>query len=587
MRVKFTIAICALLVLGLAVSEVAAQGYRLSARVNSVAASGNNQELGALRLTFKQTGNVHIPSNNTLDVTFGGMTITSPTVTVVVGTVATPASGATVAATAVRANIDDDNKNQKVRITITTAPANDDVITLSGVRVDLAGTEADSVRAKVTSTGSSGDFIEEDAVAGEDASIKVSNVMDGLTVSEVSQISVLTCDAATTGGRMPSIKLEEGFASAWETDALGGAGDATDSDTQIRIVVANVPAGVTFRWPGQGNEGADGTAGTGDDLTAPTGEEEDTGYFGPPAAHTIDHDGTESTAKVVSGSLSLVSTGTAIGDDKTKHWAVYSFSGTDIASAGVTGDVTDPADPHNSVKNVFTVSPRVMVDTKKAGMGGVSDVWAQLWPMAKTGSDDDRATVLSYDHAVETSAGSTTNPKGYFVNVTECVTYLLFPFLTCGAQADWTTGIAVANTSADDEVFPVNAGAAAQGGSVMIHAYPKSTMAEKMAAGHNSSPEMLADPISATISGNLAAGDTVAVTCNAHPMLAGFEGYGIVRAGFRHAHGMAFVLGNFMDGAAIDVAHGYIALVIPDPEFAGSDGGPIGRGAVSGETLGH
>ena len=77
MRVKFTIAICALLVLGLAVSEVAAQGYRLSARVNTVVASGNNQELGALRLTYKASGNVHIPSNNTIEITFGGLTITS------------------------------------------------------------------------------------------------------------------------------------------------------------------------------------------------------------------------------------------------------------------------------------------------------------------------------------------------------------------------------------------------------------------------------------------------------------------------------------------------------------------------------
>ncbi|MCY3757639.1 MAG: hypothetical protein OXG96_07950 [Acidobacteria bacterium] len=569
MRFKFTIAICALLVMGLAVSEVAAQGYRLAARVNTVAASGNNQEVGSLRLTYKATGNVHIPSNNTLDVTFGGLTITSLAATPVA------TSGSATVAAAI-GNIDDDNKNQKVRITLSGAAiANDDTITLTGVRVDVSGLDADSVRATVTSTGSSGDYVEEDTVAGEAASIKVSNVMDGLAVTEVGQISVLTCDAAVTGGRMPSIKLEEGFASAWETDALGAVG--AETSTQIRIVVANVPAGVTFRWPGQGNEGADGTAGTADDLTAPAPEgQPDNGYFAPPAAHTIDHDGTETTAAVASGSLSLVGTGAAIGDDKTKHWAVYSFSGTDIAEDGDAA-----AKPHNAVKNVFTVSPMVMVDTKKTGMGGVSDVWAQLWPMAKTGSDDDRATVLSYDHAVETK------DMGYFVNVTECVTYLLFPFLTCGAQADWTTGIAVANTSADDEVFPVNAGAAAQGGSVMIHAYPKSTMAEKTAAGHNSSPEMLADPISATISGNLAAGDTVAVTCNAHPMLAGFEGYGIVRAGFRHAHGMAFVLGNFMDGAAIDVAHGYIALVIPDPEFAGEDGSPIGRGAVSGESLSH
>lgn len=580
MRVKFTIAICALLVLGLAVSEVAAQGFRLAARVNTVAESGNNQELGALRLTYRTSGAVHIPSNRTIEVTFGGLTITSPTASLVIGT----QTGAIAGVTAARGNIDDNNKNQKVTLTIPAGSAldNDATIILSGVRVDVSGLDADEVRATVKSTGSSSDFVEEETVAGETASIKVSNVKDGLTVSAVKQISVLTCDATGTGGRMPEITVEEGFASAWETDALGGAGDATDTDTHIRIVVANVPSGVTFRWPGQGNEGPDGSAGTGDDLTAPAPEgEPDNGYFATPV-HMVDHDGTESTDMLPSGTLTYMSSGAAIGDDKTKHFVIYSFTGTELP---VAGDIE--AKGHAAVKNVFKVSPMVMVDTKKTGMGGVSDAWAQLWPAAKTGDDDNRATVLSYDHAVETSSASTTNPKGFFVNVTECVTYLLFPFLTCGAQADWTTGIAVANTSKDDEVFPVNAGAAAQGGSVMIHAYPKSTAAEKMAMGHMSSPEMLSDPISATISGNLAAGDSVAVTCNMHSMLAGFEGYAIVRAGFRHAHGMAFVLGNFQDGAAIDVAHGYIALVIPDPEFAGTDGSPIGRGAVSGETLSH
>ena len=85
----------------------------------------------------------------------------------------------------------------------------------------MSGLDADAVRATATSTGSSGDFIEEDAVAGEAASIKVSNVKDGLAVTAVGQISVLTCDADVTGGRMPSIKVEEGFESAWETDAFG------------------------------------------------------------------------------------------------------------------------------------------------------------------------------------------------------------------------------------------------------------------------------------------------------------------------------------------------------------------------------
>ena len=50
-------------------------------------------------------------------------------------------------------------------------------------------------------------------------------------------------------------------------------------------------------------------------------------------------------------------------------------------------------------------------------------------------------------------------------------------------------------------------------------------------------------------------------------MLAGMQGYAIVKAGFRHAHGMAFVT-NSASGA-VDAVHGYVALVIPDPEFGG------------------
>ena len=53
MRVRFTILICALLVLGLAVSQVNAQGYRLGSEPTTWLMGGNNQELGAIRLTYK------------------------------------------------------------------------------------------------------------------------------------------------------------------------------------------------------------------------------------------------------------------------------------------------------------------------------------------------------------------------------------------------------------------------------------------------------------------------------------------------------------------------------------------------------
>ena len=52
MRVKFTIAVCALLVLGLAVSQADAQGYRVASKSTNVVQTGNNQQLGDIRLTY-------------------------------------------------------------------------------------------------------------------------------------------------------------------------------------------------------------------------------------------------------------------------------------------------------------------------------------------------------------------------------------------------------------------------------------------------------------------------------------------------------------------------------------------------------
>ena len=561
MRVKFTIAICALLVLGLAVSQVNAQGYKISVAPRDVVASGNNQLLGQIRLAHRTAveGGFDVVQNDSIEITFGGLNITNASaVDAATNLTLTGAAAATVVA----AN-DKDTKAGKLTLTIT---AHGGTITIAGIRADVSGLDADdTVSATITSSGTGGGFVDITQTAGSTATGVVSTAKDGLNVTAVKQISQLTCDTGVGADRMPEITVAEGYASAWETNAAGFAADGADGasmdTTHIRIVVANNQSGVSFRWPGQGNFADDGTTPLGTD---------DSNYFGNPDAQMVDHDADDSNADVPIGQLEFQSAGTQIGDDKSKHWVVYKFEGV------VNGTIDDAQLDHDDVVNTFKVSPRVMVDGSKVPAGGgVSDAWAQLWPGAKTGDDDNRGTVLSYSHEVETK------DEGYFVNLTQCVTYLLYPFLTCGASADWTTGIAVANTSSDDEAFPVSGGAKAQNGSVVIYGYPKSTTEEKLATGSMSSPEMLADPISATISGNLAAGDTVAITCNMHPMLAGFEGYAIVRAGFRHGHGMAFVLGNFQDGAVVDVAHGYIALVIPDPEF-GND-----RAPAEGESLAH
>ena len=220
-----------------------------------------------------------------------------------------------------------------------------------------------------------------------------------------------------------------------------------------------------------------------------------------------------------------------------------------------------------SFKITFDVDHRQAADV---GAGGISDLWAFLAPAGKSGDDDDRGTILSYNMAPVTDPDT---DDGDILNFTECVTYLLFPYLTCGTDPAWTTAIAISNTTLDDDVFGINDGAAAQNGDIMLHAFPRSAYGDD-------GMKTMGEPMRMMLTDSLAAGDTYSATCS--NIMPGFEGYAIAKARFRHAHGLAIILGNFTDGASLDVAHGYLALVIPDPEFNNT-----GRGAASGESLGQ
>ena len=234
------------------------------------------------------------------------------------------------------------------------------------------------------------------------------------------------------------------------------------------------------------------------------------------------------------------------------------------------------AEVHTNRADTFELKLVVAVDAAKTGAGGTADAWAWLHPAP---GFEDLDTKLSYKMVPQTEDtdedGDVDADDGDILTVTECVTYLLYPFVSCGSTGGWSTAITVANTTMDDDAFGDDGGAAMQGGAVKLFGYPKS---EKSADG--SSGAMM-DPVMAMLSPNLVAGDTISTEC---PMVmqGGWEGYAIVRAGFRHAHGMAFLMGDFADGANVDVAHGYLALVIPDPQF--TDGV---RGSEISESLGQ
>ncbi len=164
-------------------------------------------------------------------------------------------------------------------------------------------------------------------------------------------------------------------------------------------------------------------------------------------------------------------------------------------------------------------------------------------------------------------------PDGRILNFTQCVTYLLFPHLNCGAYSNWDSVVSVANTTSDDGVFGLSGGAVEQSGSLVLHAFPRSIPTFGGSSGR------VPPPLVTEIVSGLPAGDTVSFACS--DFMPGFEGYAIARAGFRHAHGMAMILIDSMQGASLDMATGYLALVIPDPEFGG------GRSPARGETLGN
>ena len=523
MRVKFTIAVCALLVLALGASQASAQGYLVSRSIDDVVQHGKNQEVGEIQLDYTETAG-DIDAGDTITITFGGLPVTAA---------GTADCESPITCTPAEAETDEDTGAGTITIETTGTLGDGASINLTGARVDVSSLDAgDEIVATISSTAPTGLIPIGQSRRGSVAAV-VAEVKAGLEV-EIDAASRLICnldameevdgEMVPVGG-IPMITVTEGFDDAWET-ALGG--------TTITIATLNLPEGVELRFPAEVEFEDPDNAGTVWATLTLTGDDADEVTVGE-MIDDNDNDG------------SMVTYAYSIDNATGAAGAMDSFA---IAITVVTGDID-------------------------AGGGGIADIWGILGPQP---ADDDAnvATALSY---LKDPVTDPMTDEGDFLNIAECVTYLLFPYITCGAHADWDTGIAIANTTMDDGIFGLSTGATAQRGAVTMYAFPTGTKSE----GDNAT-EMgyMGKPTMAMLSGGLAAGDSLAITCSDNEMLAGMQGYAIVKAGFRHAHGMAFVT-NTASGA-VDAVHGYVALVIPDPEFGGMN---EDRAAAEGEVLGH
>jgi hypothetical protein len=152
-----------------------------------------------------------------------------------------------------------------------------------------------------------------------------------------------------------------------------------------------------------------------------------------------------------------------------------------------------------------------------------------------------------------------TGTASNMVTINPCVTNLLFPFVT--SQAGFDTGIAISNTSKDP--FATST----QAGTCTVNSYG-------------------ANEVAAITTPTVAAGTSWVGLASS--LMPNFQGYLIAQCRFQYAHGFAFVT----KVGAVDVAMGYLALVIPDPArspapFPCGGGSTIAGCVLSGEQLGQ
>jgi hypothetical protein len=161
-------------------------------------------------------------------------------------------------------------------------------------------------------------------------------------------------------------------------------------------------------------------------------------------------------------------------------------------------------------------------------------------PQGATSLTGPAASVPTFSNATPTAVSG--------VSIVLCQTTLLFPFVT--NQLGFNTGIAIANTSADNLALTGKTFATAQGGTCQLFFYGTNTGAP---AANAAGASVVPDP-----NGNLASGNvSTFLIGNVAP---GYQGYMIAVCPFNYAHGYAFLTYGLTTNTG--VAEGYIAEVL-------------------------
>jgi len=153
---------------------------------------------------------------------------------------------------------------------------------------------------------------------------------------------------------------------------------------------------------------------------------------------------------------------------------------------------------------------------------------------------------------------------GVYEVIISCRCFMLFPYVV--STPFYNTGIAVANTSQDSQVFG-SAGASQETGTVAFWLYDRLNKNLNTTAIYV--PASLQAGYATDIAGNplYAPGQSLItlltqILAQLPTPPAQFQGYMIARANFQYCHGFAFVA----DIGFANISQGYLAPIIPDPK---------------------
>lgn len=157
----------------------------------------------------------------------------------------------------------------------------------------------------------------------------------------------------------------------------------------------------------------------------------------------------------------------------------------------------------------------------------------------------DFAEVWQSDGNQDNTYPGQNDPYRPYISIIRCNCYMLFSFVA--STADFNTGFAVANTSADSDVFDM-LGAPEQEGPITYYFYDSvdgfvgSYETPYVVEAGQSDVQLLS-----TMLTSIGVGD--------------FSGYVIAKAEFQYCHGVSYIA----DSMFATLAQGYAALIIPDP----------------------